>query len=94
MPYYPAMLEKTIEQRLRDKAKSAGGRAFKWVSPGFAGVPDRIVILPGGRIIFVELKAPGKKPTILQERVMGILKGLGADVRVVDSIGGVDEIFS
>jgi hypothetical protein len=57
-------------------------------------VPDRIVILPGGRIVFVELKAPGKKPTALQERVMGILKGLGADVRVVDSIGGVDEIFS
>ena len=93
MPYTLIMLEKKIEQRLRVIAKKAGGLAIKWVSPGFDGVPDRILILPGGRIIFVELKRPGAKPTPIQERVIEKLRGLGADVRVVDSIGGVDEIF-
>ena len=88
------MLEKTIEQRLVAKARQAGGLAVKWTSPGFAGVPDRIVFLPGGRIILVELKAPGQKATVLQNRVHGILRGLGADVRVVDSKEQVDAIFT
>ena len=87
------MLEKKIEERLRKKAKEAGGLAAKWVSPSMSGVPDRIVFLPGGKIIFVELKRPGAKPTPIQERVIEKLRGLGADVRVVDSTGGVDEIF-
>jgi len=97
MPYYPAtgkvMLEKKIEERLRTKAKEAGGLAAKWVSPSMSGVPDRIVFLPGGRIIFVELKRPGESPTPLQDRIIGMLRGLGADVRVVDSMEKVDEIF-
>jgi len=87
------MLEKTIEQRLVQKVRDAGGMAMKWVSPAFAGVPDRIVFLPKGRIIFVELKAPGKKPTPLQERVHQMLSGLGADVRVISSNDGVDALF-
>ena len=87
------MLEKKIEQRWRVIAKKAGGLAAKWVSPGMAGVPDRIVFLPGGRIIFVELKRPGEKPTPLQNRIIEMLRGLGADVRVVDSMEKADEIF-
>ena len=67
--------------------------AAKWVSPSMSGVPDRIVFLPGGKIIFVELKRPGEKPTALQDRIIEILRGLGADVRVVDSMEKVDEIF-
>ena len=67
--------------------------AAKWVSPGMAGVPDRIVFLPGGRIIFVELKRPGEKPTPLQNRIIEMLRELGADVRVVDSMEKADEIF-
>lgn len=94
IPYYPAMLEKTIEQRLVAKARQAGGLAVKWTSPGFAGVPDRIVFLPGGKIILVELKAPGQKPTVLQDRVHGILRDLGVDVRVIDSKEQVDGIFT
>ena len=97
MPYYPEtgkeMLEKKIEERLRKRAKEAGGLAIKWVSPSMSGVPDRIVFLPGGKIIFVELKRPGEKPTPLQNRIIEILRGLGADVRVVDSMEKVDEIF-
>lgn len=88
------MLERRIEQRLCDRAKEAGGLAIKWVSPAFSGVPDRIVFLPGGRIIFVELKRPGQKPTALQERIHQMLTELGADVRVVDSLEGVDEVFA
>jgi hypothetical protein len=79
---------------LKTKAKMAGGLAIKWVSPGFAGVPDRILIMPGGRIVFVELKAPGKKPTPLQARIIQMLVDRGADVRVADSMEKVDEIFT
>ena len=98
MPYYPEtgkdMLEKKIEERLKTRAKEAGGLAIKWVSPSMSGVPDRIVFLPGGKIIFVELKRPGEKPTPLQDRIIGMLRGLGADVRVADSMEKVEEIFS
>ena len=51
-------LEKEIEAKLRDMVKQTGGLCLKWVCPGWAGVPDRIVLLPSGRVIFVELKRP------------------------------------
>jgi Holliday junction resolvase len=88
------MLEKRIERRLVDRAKEAGGMAIKWVAPTTAGVPDRIVFLPGGVVIFVELKAPGKQSTPLQVRIQQMLSGLGADVRVIDSLEAVDALFS
>ena len=68
--------------------------AIKWVAPTTAGVPDRIVFLPGGVVIFVELKAPGKQSTPLQVRIQQMLSGLGADVRVIDSLEAVDALFS
>nr|DAT53066.1 MAG TPA: Nuclease [Caudoviricetes sp.] len=52
------MLEKFLEQKLVRRVKAAGGMCLKWSSPGAAGVPDRIVLLPGGRVIFVEMKRP------------------------------------
>jgi len=67
--------------------------AYKWVSPGNNGVPDRIVIVPGGRVVFVELKAPGKKPTQLQQFQQDRLRAMGCDVRVIDSREGVDELI-
>jgi hypothetical protein len=88
------MLERRVEQRLVSRARAAGGLAIKWVAPSMSGVPDRIVFLPGGRIFFVELKAPGKTPTALQERVIGILRSLGAEVHVVDSMEGCDALFT
>ena len=88
--------ESRIERHLRVSVKKMGGMAVKFVSPGLDGVPDRIVLLPGRKIAFVELKAPGKKPRPLQEKRMRQLKCLGFPVYVVDcveQIGGVlDEI--
>lgn len=82
--------EKDIESYLRDKVKEIGGKAYKWVSPGNAGVPDRLVFLPGGWIIPVELKAPGKKPTELQMKKHAELKSLGVEVYVLDTKEKVD----
>lgn len=82
--------ERDIEKYLRDGVKSIGGRAYKFVSPGNNGVPDRIVLLPGGRIAFVELKAPGKKPTTLQEAQHRKIRALGFNVCVIDSKEAAD----
>ena len=60
------MREKTIEQHLVKAVKNSGGIAPKLVSPGFDGMPDRLVLLPGGKIGFVEGKVPGKEPRPLQ----------------------------
>ena len=88
--------ESRIERRLAVSVKKMGGMAVKFTSPGLDGVPDRIVLLPGKKIAFVELKAPGKKPRPLQVKRMRQLKSLGFPVYVVDGIeqiGGVlDEI--
>lgn len=90
---YPNALEKTIEGYLVKRVKALGGQALKWVSPGMSGVPDRIVFLPGGRIIFVEVKAPGKKLRPLQLYVKEQLEALGVDFRVVDSKEAVNALF-
>ena len=60
------MLESKIENKLEIEVKKRGGMALKFVSPGLAGVPDRIVLMPKGKVAFVELKAPGKKMRVLQ----------------------------
>jgi hypothetical protein len=83
------MFEKTIEQILIRRVKELGGTCEKFTSPGRRAVPDRIVTLPGGRIIFVECKAPGRKPTILQQLDHERRRLLGCDVRVIDSLEAV-----
>lgn len=88
------MREKEIEIYLRDRVKKAGGKAYKFESPGNDGVPDRIVVFPGNRVYFVELKAPGKKPRPLQIAKMNELKKFGCDVRVIDSKAGADSFVS
>ena len=60
------MLEKQIEKKLVDAVRAAGGMCLKFVSPGMDGMPDRIMLMPFGRMAFVEIKAPGKKPRPLQ----------------------------
>ena len=90
------MREKKIEEKLVTSVKRMGGICHNWASPGFEGVPDRIVLLPGGKIGFVEVKAPGEKPRPLQLSRHRLLQKLGFSVYVLDDlekIGGIlDEI--
>ena len=86
------MREKSIEQKLVKAVKSAGGICPKLVCPGFDGMPDRMVLLPCGRLGFVEVKAPGKKPRALQISRHELLTRLGFRVYVLDApeqIGGI-----
>lgn len=83
------MLEKDIEKKLVAGVKEGGGTAFKFVSPGQDGVPDRLVVLPGGRIIFVELKTKRGRLSSLQTVQTKRLAALGCDVRV---LYGIDEV--
>ena len=78
------MREKQIEQKLVKAVRSAGGIAPKFVSPGYSGMPDRIVLLPGGHVGFVEVKAPGCSPRPLQLARHGQLRDLGFTVCVLD----------
>jgi len=88
------MNEKTIERTLREKVKAAGGVALKFFSPSFTGLPDRLVLMPGGRVWFVELKAPGKKPKPRQVIVHTMLRKLGFNVEVIDTTAGVNEFVN
>ncbi len=74
------MLERDVESRFKSEVEKYGCRCLKFVSPGFTGVPDRIVLIPGGRICFVELKAPGKKERPRQRYVQDLLRKLGFTV--------------
>ena len=93
-----SLREKDIERKLMASAKQLGGRALKFVSPGLSGVPDRILLMPGGKLAFIELKAPGGKMRPLQVKRKRELESLGFSVYCIDSpdmIGGIlDEIQS
>lgn len=79
-------LEKDVEQALVRRVKALGGLCEKFTSPGRRSVPDRIVTMPGGRIIFVELKRPGGKVTEAQKKDHDRRRALGCDVRVIDNM--------
>lgn len=87
------MREKTLERKLIEAVKAMGGIAPKFTSPGFGGMPDRLVLLPFGRIGFVEVKRHGEKPRPLQEARHGLLRRLGFKVYVVDSIEQIRQII-
>jgi len=90
------MREKYIEQALRKAVKAKGGMALKLISPGFDGVPDRIALMPNGKMAFVELKSTGRKMRSIQIKRKKQLESLGFSVYCIDrpeQIGGVlDEI--
>lgn len=92
------MREREIEQTLRQAVRKRGGLALKFVSPGYDGMPDRLALLPNGKMGFVEVKAPGKAPRPLQRQRHKLLRELGFRVYVLDNksqIGGIiDDIQS
>lgn len=87
------MTEKKIEQALVSTVKAQGGVCWKFVSPGTAGVPDRIILMPMGRIAFMEVKAPGERPRKLQLARHRLLRRLGFKVYVLDSIDDIKSII-
>lgn len=86
-------MEKDIESYLQKGIKALGGLAPKWVSPGWDGVPDRIILLPGGRVLFAETKDTGKKPRKKQLLRHQQLRDLGFVVVVPDSKTAVDKLL-
>lgn len=80
------ILEKDVEAALVRRVKALGGLCEKFTSPGRRSVPDRLVTMPGGQIIFVELKRPGGKPTEAQLKDHAKRRELGCDVRVIDNL--------
>lgn len=87
------MLERDIERRLRERVKAIGGYCWKFITPGFTGVPDRIILLPGGIVAFAELKAPGKRERQRQLFVQALLRRLGFTVfSAVDSYEKVEDV--
>ena len=90
------MLEKDIERKLHKgvKALKHGALCLKFESPGFSGVPDRMILLPGEKVIFVETKKPGEKERARQEYVHGLFRALGFEVySTVDNKAYVEEIL-
>ena len=88
------MLEKEIEAKLKKGVEKLGGRCYKFVSPGNSGVPDRLILLPGGACAFAELKAPGKKERKLQAHIQEQIRELGFIVfSSVDSEERIDEVL-
>lgn len=87
-------MEKTVEAYLRGRVKAAGGLALKLVCPGWTGVPDRLILLPGARVYFAETKDLGKTPKRRQRYVHGRLRSLGFQVFVPDSKPAVDAMMA
>ena len=87
------MREKDIERRLGERLKELGCLYYKFVSPSTPGVPDRIVILPGGKTIYVELKTEAGRLSSVQKRQIARMRERGADVRTVRGMGEAKELL-
>ncbi len=83
------MREKEIEQKLVTEVRRCGGMALKFVSPSYSGMPDRLLLFPDGKMAFVEVKARGRKPRLLQEKRHKLLRKLGFRVFVLDAMEGI-----
>ena len=87
------MNEGNVERRLKLRVKQMGGLAFKLISPGNAGVPDRLVLFKGAKVIFVELKAPGNKLRALQRKRKDQIEKMGFKVCTIDSYEKIDTLI-
>lgn len=87
------MLEKELEKLFVTEVKKAGGKAYKFTSPGSEGVPDRLVVFPGSRIGFVELKQQGKKPSAVQKVRIKELESRDCFVTVLDRPNNIPKVI-
>ena len=86
--------EKFIERYLCREVENRGGLALKYSYQGAMGYPDRLCVIPGGRVFWVEVKSKGRKPDILQRIRIAALRTLGQQVHVIDSISQIDELLN
>ncbi len=86
--------EKAIERYLVEQAKINGLLCLKYSNPNMVGYPDRLLVLPGGGVIWVELKSKSRKPTKIQQMRMAELTGMGHLVRVIDNKPDIDELIN
>jgi hypothetical protein len=87
------MNEKLIEKKLREEVIKLGGIALKFASQTYTGMPDRIILMPGGKTSFVEIKTTGKKATPIQTRNLELLCTMGFDARLIDDQRGLDSLL-
>lgn len=85
--------EKQIESYLVKRCKEQGWTALKYYNPNATGYPDRLVLLPGARVLWVEVKRPGAYPTALQIVRMQDLCDFGHEATVVSSFDDVDHLI-
>jgi len=84
--------EKLLERKLGRKVRAAGGISIKLLSTHITGLPDRMCLLPGGRVFFAEIKTTGKKPTKIQKAIHSKFMKLGFNVYVIDRSSQIDDI--
>jgi len=87
------MQESSLEKKLTAEVKKSGGKAYKFTSPGRRGMPDRLILKPGGQALFVEMKAPGKPLEPLQVKRGSELRALGFKVYKIDSIDDIQKFI-
>lgn len=85
--------EKYIEKKLRDEVKKIGGLSLKLLSTHFTGLPDRLCLLPQGRLFFIELKTTSRKPRKIQLKVHQMIRNLGFTVLIIDSSQKIKEFI-
>ena len=86
--------EKLIEKKLTLEVKKVGGMSVKLIPLHLIGLPDRLLLFPGGKAIFVETKTTGDKPRLIQIKVMDKIRSLGFEVRVIDSTMGILKLIN
>lgn len=88
------MNEKLIEKKLREGVKKLGGIALKFSSQSYTGMPDRIILMPGGKTSFAEIKTTGKTATPMQAMNLEMLNQMGYDARLIDDQQSLDSLLS
>ena len=86
--------EKVIEKYLVDATKAIGLPCLKYSNPNMVGYPDRLIVIPGGEVVWVELKSKGKKPSRVQQIRFTELANIGHRVRVIDNKNDIDELIN